>query len=60
LMVDEPSSFLIVLASIHFVNLSTATRRCVKPPGCLLEHPYHVEAPNSEWPGERHGLEGSC
>jgi hypothetical protein len=35
-MVDEPSSFLIGLASIHLVNLSTATSRCVKPPGAVL------------------------
>jgi hypothetical protein len=44
LMVDEPSSFLIGLALIHFVNLSTATRRCIKPLGCHLERCHHVEA----------------
>jgi hypothetical protein len=38
-MVDESSSFLIGLASIHFVNLYTATRRCVKPPGAILNCP---------------------
>jgi hypothetical protein len=27
---------LIGLALIHFVNLSTATRRCVKPSGAIL------------------------
>jgi hypothetical protein len=39
LMVDEPSSFLIGLASIHLVNLSTATSRCVKPSGAVLNGP---------------------
>jgi hypothetical protein len=39
LMVDEPSSFLIGLASIHLVNLSTTTNRCVKPPGAVLNGP---------------------
>jgi hypothetical protein len=39
LMVDEPSSFLIGLASIYLVNLSTATNRCVKPPGAVLNGP---------------------
>jgi hypothetical protein len=39
LMVDEPSSFLIGLASIHLVNLSTATNICVKPPGAVLNGP---------------------
>jgi hypothetical protein len=27
------------LALIHLVNLSTATRRCVKPPGAVLNGP---------------------
>jgi hypothetical protein len=27
------------LASIHLVNLSTATRRCVKPPSAVLNGP---------------------
>jgi hypothetical protein len=27
------------LASIHLVNLSTATNRCVKPPGSVLNGP---------------------
>jgi hypothetical protein len=27
------------LASIHLVNLSTATSRCVKPPGAVLNGP---------------------
>jgi hypothetical protein len=27
------------LASIHLVNLSTATNRCVKPPGAVLNGP---------------------
>jgi hypothetical protein len=39
LIVDEPSSFLIGLASIHLVNLSTATNRCVKPLGAVLNGP---------------------
>ena len=34
-----PSSFLIGLASIHLVNLSTATRRCVMPPRAVLKGP---------------------
>src|SRR3954469_1387392 len=34
-----PSSFLIGLASIHLVNLSTATRRCVMPPLAVLNGP---------------------
>ena len=37
--VDLPSSFFIGLAPIHFVNLSTATRRCVMPPRALLNGP---------------------
>jgi hypothetical protein len=39
LMVDEPSCFLIGFASIYLVNLSTATSRCVKPPGAVLNGP---------------------
>ena len=31
--------FLIGLASIHLVNLSTATRMCVKPPGAVGSGP---------------------
>jgi hypothetical protein len=27
-------------------------------PGCGLEWPYHVQAPDSERPGEQDGLEG--
>src|SRR3954468_17717477 len=34
-----PSNFLIGLASIHLVNLSTATRRCVMPLQALLNGP---------------------
>ena len=34
-----PFSFLIGLASIHFVNLSTATSRCVMPPRAVLKGP---------------------
>src|SRR3954454_19184228 len=34
-----PSSFLIGRASIHLVNLSTATRRCVMPLRALLNGP---------------------
>src|SRR3954469_21512630 len=34
-----PSSFLIGRASIHLVNLSTATRRCVMPLLALLNGP---------------------
>src|SRR3954462_11260605 len=34
-----PSSFLIGLASIHLVNLSTATSRCVMPPLAVLNGP---------------------
>jgi hypothetical protein len=37
LMVDEPSHFLIGLASIYLVN--TATSRCVKPLGAVLNGP---------------------
>src|SRR3954465_11852309 len=39
LIVVGPSSFLIGLASIHLVNLSTATRRCVMPPLAALNGP---------------------
>src|SRR3954467_9321878 len=35
----SPSSFLIGLASIHLVNLSTATNRCVMPPLVDLNGP---------------------
>src|SRR4051812_27712864 len=34
-----PSSFLIGRASIHLVNLSMATRRCVMPPRAVLNGP---------------------
>src|SRR3954466_3809619 len=34
-----PSSFLIGWASIHLVNLSTATRRCIMPLRALLNGP---------------------
>src|SRR4051812_48012765 len=34
-----PSSFLIVRASIHLVNLSMATRRWVMPPRAILNGP---------------------
>src|SRR3954462_9812323 len=34
-----PSSFLIGLASIHLVNLSTATSKCVMPPLAVLNDP---------------------
>src|SRR3954464_3453770 len=34
-----PSSFLIGLASIHLVNFSTATSKCVMPPLALLNGP---------------------
>ena len=34
-----PFSFLIGFASIHFVNLSTVTGRCVKPPRAVLNGP---------------------
>src|SRR3954471_44186 len=34
-----PSSFLIGRASIHLVNLSTSTRRCVMPLRALLNGP---------------------
>jgi hypothetical protein len=34
-----PSSFLMGLASTHFVNLSTATRRCVNPEGAIFSGP---------------------
>src|SRR3954471_16194931 len=34
-----PSSFLIGRASIHLVNLSMATRRCVMPPRAFLNRP---------------------
>src|SRR3954467_5024862 len=36
LTVVGPSSFLIGLASIHLVNLSTTTNRCVMPPLAVL------------------------
>src|SRR3954462_6629253 len=35
----DPSSFLMGLASIHLVNLSTATRRCVNPHGAVCNGP---------------------
>src|ERR1043165_2273753 len=34
-----PSSFLIGLASIHLVNLSTATSKCAMPPLAVLNGP---------------------
>ncbi len=34
-----PSNFLIGLASIHLVNLSTATSRCAMPPRAVLKGP---------------------
>src|SRR3954463_10426307 len=34
-----PSSFLMGLASIHLVNLSTATSRCVNPHGAVCNGP---------------------
>src|SRR3954463_176905 len=34
-----PSSFLVGRASIHWVNLSMATRRCVMPPLAFLNRP---------------------
>src|SRR3954468_16763365 len=34
-----PSRFLMGLASIHLVNLSTATRRCVNPHGDVCNGP---------------------
>src|SRR3954464_5654788 len=34
-----PFSFLIGFASIHLVNLSTATSRCVMPPRAVLNGP---------------------
>src|SRR3954463_1775622 len=34
-----PSSFMIGLASIHLVNLSTATSKCVMPPLAVLNGP---------------------
>src|SRR3954466_2937440 len=34
-----PSSFLIGQASIHLVNLSMATKRCVMPPRAVLNGP---------------------
>src|SRR3954467_6449307 len=34
-----PSSFLMGLASIHLVNLSTATSRCVNPQGVVCNSP---------------------
>src|SRR3954463_11156349 len=39
LTVVGPSSFLIGLSSIHLVNLSTATSRCVMPPLAVLNGP---------------------
>src|SRR3954462_13680584 len=39
LTVVGPSSFLIGLASIHLLNLSTATNRCVMPPLVILNSP---------------------
>ena len=38
-MAVGPSSFLIGLASIHLVNLSTATSKCVMPPRAVLKGP---------------------
>src|SRR3954470_10150591 len=35
----NPSSFLIVRASIHLVNLTTATSKCVMPPLAALKGP---------------------
>src|ERR1041384_4004768 len=39
LTVVGPSSFLIGLALIHLVNLSTATSKCVMPPLAVLNGP---------------------
>ena len=47
--------FLIGLTSIHLVNLSTATRMCVKPPGAVGSG--HQEAPASERPQWRYGYQ---
>jgi hypothetical protein len=60
LMVDEPSSFLIGLASIHLVHLSTYTRRCVKPPGAVLNGPTMSRPQTTKRPSEWDGLEGRC
>ena len=38
-MAVGPSNFLIGLASIHLVNLPTATSKCVMPPRAVLKGP---------------------
>src|SRR3954467_15546616 len=51
-----PSHFRTGLASTHFVNLSTATRRWVKPEGAFLKGPT-MSMPHGERPGDGDCLE---
>src|SRR3954471_13944773 len=45
-----PSSFLMGLASIHLVNLSTATSRLVNPHGVVCNGPTVSSPPDCKWP----------
>ena len=49
--------FVMGTASIHLVNLSTATRRCVPSFGGFSERPNHIEPPLGERPGEWYCLQ---
>jgi hypothetical protein len=44
--------------SIHLENLSIATNRCVKPPGCLLQGTDEVQTPHSKRPVDGYCLQG--
>ena len=39
-------------------ELIDGDQEVIEPPGCLLELPDHVEAPNHEWLGDGNSLEG--
>jgi hypothetical protein len=43
--------------SIHLENLSIATSRCVKPPGCLLQGTDEVQTPHSKRLGDGYCLQ---
>jgi hypothetical protein len=44
--------------SIHLENLSMATNRCEKPPGCLLQGTDKVQTPHGKRPGDGYCLQG--
>src|SRR6266542_1638015 len=45
------------LASIHLVNLSMATKRCVKPPGALCRGSTMSKTPDCKQPSDRDSLQ---